>query len=97
MSRRPPNKNNRREYQLDSADTCDSWKEKRWTTVLRNLRTALDHGRLGGTGYLPTLLADQGVEHSAGASFAPAPEHFDPEDISEMFEHAHELGMFTVP
>lgn len=49
--------------------------------VLRNLRSIFDHGRLGGTGYLSILPVDQGVEHSAGASFAPNPLCFDPENI----------------
>jgi len=49
--------------------------------VLRNLEALLDHGRLAGTGYLSILPVDQGIEHSAGASFAPNPAHFDPEEI----------------
>lgn len=49
--------------------------------VLRNLSTIFNHGRLAGTGYLSILPVDQGVEHSAGASFAPNPEYFDPENI----------------
>jgi len=49
--------------------------------VLRNLQTMYDHGRLGGTGYLSILPVDQGIEHSAGASFAPNPIYFDPEAI----------------
>jgi class I fructose-bisphosphate aldolase len=49
--------------------------------VLRNLQTIFNTGRLGGTGYLSILPVDQGVEHSAGASFAPSPEYFDPENI----------------
>ncbi len=51
------------------------------TPVLRSLQSLLDHGRLGGTGYLSILPVDQGVEHSAGASFAPNPEYFDPGNI----------------
>ncbi len=47
--------------------------------VLRNLQTIFDHGRLGGTGYVSILPVDQGVEHTAGASFAPNPQFFDPE------------------
>jgi class I fructose-bisphosphate aldolase len=50
-------------------------------TVLRNLQTIFNTGRLGGTGYLSILPVDQGVEHSAGASFAPNPIYFDPENI----------------
>lgn len=49
--------------------------------VLNNLRRIYDHGRLGCTGYLSILPVDQGIEHSAGASFAPNPEYFDPENI----------------
>ena len=49
--------------------------------VLRALQTLLDHGRLGGTGYLSILPVDQGVEHAGGASFAPNPIYFDPENI----------------
>jgi len=49
--------------------------------VLRHFQALLDHGRLAGTGYLSILPVDQGVEHSAGASFAPNPVYFDPENI----------------
>jgi class I fructose-bisphosphate aldolase len=49
--------------------------------VLRNLQTLLGHGRLGGSGYVSILPVDQGIEHSAGASFAPNPLYFDPENI----------------
>jgi class I fructose-bisphosphate aldolase len=49
--------------------------------VLRSLQQLFDHGRLGKTGYLSILPVDQGIEHSAGASFAPNPEYFDPENI----------------
>lgn len=49
--------------------------------VLRNLSAMFNHGRLAGTGYLSILPVDQGIEHSAGASFAPNPEYFDPENI----------------
>lgn len=52
--------------------------------VLKNVQDLLDHGRLGGTGYLSILPVDQGVEHSAGASFAPNPDYFDPEKIVEL-------------
>jgi len=52
--------------------------------VLRNLQTILGHGRLGGTGYLSILPVDQGIEHSAGASFAPNPAYFDSERIVEL-------------
>ena len=49
--------------------------------VLRNLQSLFSHGRLAGTGYLSILPVDQGIEHSAGASFAPNPQYFDPENI----------------
>jgi len=52
--------------------------------VLRNLQTMFNCGRLGGTGYLSILPVDQGIEHSAGASFAPNPEYFDPENIVKL-------------
>ena len=52
--------------------------------VLRNLQSIFDHGRLGGSGYLSILPVDQGVEHSGGASFAPNPSYFDPENIVEL-------------
>jgi class I fructose-bisphosphate aldolase len=56
----------------------------RTPTVLRNLQTLYDHGRLGGTGYLSILPVDQGIEHSAGASFGPNPRYFDPKNIVEL-------------
>lgn len=49
--------------------------------VMRSLQTLYDHGRLSGTGYLSILPVDQGIEHSAGASFAKNPIYFDPENI----------------
>jgi len=52
--------------------------------VIRNLRMLYGHGRLGGTGYLSILPVDQGIEHSAGASFAPNPDYFDPEHIVKL-------------
>ncbi|HEV2982870.1 MAG TPA: class I fructose-bisphosphate aldolase [Vicinamibacterales bacterium] len=54
------------------------------TPVLRSLEALLDHGRLTGTGYLSILPVDQGIEHSAGASFAPNPAYFDPENIVKL-------------
>jgi class I fructose-bisphosphate aldolase len=56
----------------------------RSNTVLRNLQAVFNHGRLGGTGYLSILPVDQGIEHSAGASFAPNPIYFDPENIVKL-------------
>lgn len=52
--------------------------------VLRNMQLIFDHGRLGGSGYLSILPVDQGVEHSAGASFAPNPVYFDPDNIVKL-------------
>jgi class I fructose-bisphosphate aldolase len=52
--------------------------------VLRNLQTMYDHGRLAGTGYVSILPVDQGIEHSAGASFAPNPIYFDPAAITDL-------------
>src|SRR3954465_3701972 len=48
--------------------------------VLRNFQLMLNSGRLGGTGYVSILPVDQGIEHAAGASFAPNPAYFDPEN-----------------
>ena len=67
-----------------------NWIDKIWISsdrnirVLRNLQTLFSHGRLGGTGYLSILPVDQGIEHSAGASFAPNPIYFDPENIIKL-------------
>ncbi len=52
--------------------------------VLRNLQSLFDHGRLRGTGYVSILPVDQGIEHSAAASFAPNPAYFDPKNIVEL-------------
>jgi class I fructose-bisphosphate aldolase len=52
--------------------------------VLKNLEWIFQTGRLAGTGYLSILPVDQGIEHSAGASFAPNPEYFDPENIVKL-------------
>jgi class I fructose-bisphosphate aldolase len=61
------------------------WRDSdRSISVLRNLQTTFNHGRLGGTGYLSILPVDQGIEHSAGASFAPNPDYFDPENIVKL-------------
>jgi len=54
------------------------------SAVLRNLQTVFNHGRLAGTGYLSILPVDQGIEHSAGASFAPNSIYFDPENIVKL-------------
>ena len=52
--------------------------------VLRNMQTLFNTGRMGGTGYLSILPVDQGIEHTAGASFAPNPIYFDPAKIVEL-------------
>jgi class I fructose-bisphosphate aldolase len=52
--------------------------------VLRSLQQLFGHGRLAGTGYVSILPVDQGIEHSAGASFAPNPIYFDPENIVKL-------------
>ena len=71
---------------LPGGDFVDRvWKDSdRPTRVLRSLESLLDHGRLAGTGYLSILPVDQGVEHSAGASFAPNPIYFDGEKIVQL-------------
>ena len=52
--------------------------------VLGNLQWLMEHGRLGGTGYVSILPVDQGIEHSGGASFAKNPDYFDPENIVKL-------------
>ena len=52
--------------------------------VLRSLQSLFDTGRLGGTGYVSILPVDQGIEHSAGSSFAPNPAYFDSENIVKL-------------
>ncbi len=71
---------------LPGADFIDRvWMNSdRNPNVLRNLRAIYDHGRLSGTGYMSILPVDQGIEHSAGASFAPNPAYFDPENIVKL-------------
>ncbi len=56
----------------------------RSNNVLRNLQSVFGNGRLKDTGYLSILPVDQGIEHSAGASFAPNPDYFDPENIVKL-------------
>src|SRR6202158_1350620 len=61
------------------------WKDRdRPTRVLRSLQSMFEHGRLAGTGYLSILPVDQGIEHTAGSSFAPNPIYFDGEKIIEL-------------
>ena len=57
-------------------------------TVLRNLGTLHNHGRLRGTGYLSILPVDQGIEHSAAASFSKNPAYFDPLNLLEVHRRA---------
>jgi len=59
-------------------------KSDRSNNVLRNMHNVFNQGRLSGTGYLSILPVDQGIEHSAGASFAPNPIYFDPENIVKL-------------
>ncbi len=56
----------------------------RSNNVLRHLQSLFNHGRPGGTAYVSILPVDQGIEHSAGASFAPNPLYFDPENIVKL-------------
>jgi fructose-bisphosphate aldolase, class I len=61
------------------------WKDSdRSPQVLRNMQAIFNSGRLAGTGYLSILPVDQGIEHSAGASFSPNPVYFDPESIVKL-------------
>jgi len=52
--------------------------------VLKNLKRMANHGRLAGTGYISILPVDQGIEHTAGASFSTNPDYFDPENIVKL-------------
>lgn len=61
--------------------------------VLRSLQALYGHGRLGNTGYLSILPVDQGIEHTAGASFAPNPIYFDPENIVKLAIEAESNGV----
>ncbi len=71
---------------LPSSDFVDKvWSDSdRNPNVLRSLQTLYDNGRLAKTGYVSILPVDQGIEHSAGASFAPNPMYFDPENIVKL-------------
>jgi len=65
-----------------STHVDDIWiNSNRSNQVLRSLQSLLNHGRLSGTGYCSIFPVDQGIEHSGGASFAPNPIYFDPENI----------------
>lgn len=76
----------KRNLYLPGPDTVDRvWMESdRNIRTLGNLQWMLSNGRLGGTGYVSILPVDQGIEHSAGASFAPNPIYFDPENIVKL-------------
>jgi len=71
---------------LPGSDFIDRvWKDSdRSPNVLRNMAAIYNTGRLAGTGYVSILPVDQGIEHSAGASFAPNPIYFDPENIIKL-------------
>ncbi|MFZ1370710.1 MAG: class I fructose-bisphosphate aldolase, partial [Ferruginibacter sp.] len=71
---------------LPNPDHVDEvWRSSnRSNQTLKSLQNFIGHGRLGGTGYLSILPVDQGIEHSAGASFAPNPIYFDPENIVKL-------------
>lgn len=72
-------------YLPGPAHLDNSWKDSnRSSQVLRNLAAINNHGRLAGTGYVSILPVDQGIEHTAGASFAPNPAYFDPENIVKL-------------
>jgi len=66
------------------------WVDRIWAPSSRNIRVMQSmqemfmHGRLSGTGYISILPVDQGIEHTAGASFAPNPAYFDPENIIKL-------------
>lgn len=63
----------------------DVWMQSdRNIPTLNSLQTLLGHGRLGNTGYVSILPVDQGIEHTAGASFSPNPLYFDPENIVKL-------------
>ena len=74
------------EIHLPCPDSVDNYfgPTDRSMAVLRNLQSLMDHGRLGGTGYVSILPVDQAIEHSAGASFTPNPIYFDPENILKL-------------
>lgn len=76
----------REQLHLPGPDFIDrvTSKTDRSPVVLRNLQSLYDHGRLAGTGYVSILPVDQGIEHAAGASFAPNPIYFDPANICEL-------------
>ena len=80
--------------------------DKAWVDSDRNIRTLeslqalYGHGRLANTGYVSILPVDQGIEHSAGASFAPNPLYFDPGNIvklaSQMYQFVNQSGNMSL-
>ena len=76
----------RERLQLPGPDSVDRLYavSDRNNRVLVNLQRIIEHGRLSGTGYVSILPVDQGIEHSAGASFAKNPDYFDPENIVKL-------------
>lgn len=76
----------RTQLHLPSLETVEQvfGSSDRSTSVLHNLKRLYNHGRLGGTGYLSILPVDQGLEHTAGFSFAPNSDYFDPENIIKL-------------
>jgi class I fructose-bisphosphate aldolase len=77
---------NKEQLSLPGPDFIDrvTSSSDRHPQVLRSLQSLYDHGRLGGTGYVSILPVDQGIEHSAAASFAPNPAYFDPDNIVKL-------------
>ena len=77
---------NKKDLHLPGPDFIDRVVSQtdRSPSVLRNFQTILNAGRLSSTGYVSILPVDQGIEHSAGASFAPAPIYFDPANIVKL-------------
>jgi class I fructose-bisphosphate aldolase len=71
---------------LPTGDVVDTIyaQSNRNNNVLRSIQSIVGHGRLANTGYVSILPVDQGIEHSAGASFAPNPIYFDPENIVKL-------------
>ena len=69
-----------------------SWYPSESPAVLTNLARLMNHGALAGTGRFVILPVDQGIEHSAGASFAPNPLYFDPENIVKLALEADHGG-----
>ena len=82
---------------LPTSDYVDQvwYHSDRNNRVLGNLQWLMDSGRLGGTGYLSILPVDQGIEHSAGASFAKNPDYFDVA-VERLKREETQVSMFQV-